>query len=117
MAEDWLARWEQGRTGWHEADGNEGLKAFWPATARGKRVLVPLCGKSPDLRWLAERGCEVTGIELADVAVQDFFAEQALEFQRHSGSVFACYRAVGLPLTIYSGDYFEFAPPGSDVDA
>ena len=39
----------------------------------GRRVLVPLCGATPDLRWLAERGNDVTGVELSrvDVVRQD----------------------------------------------
>ena len=58
MAEDWLDRWEKGRTGWHEVDGNSGLKAHWRASSGS--VLVPLCGKTLDLVWLAKRGHDVT---------------------------------------------------------
>ena len=39
----------------------------------GDNILVPLCGKSLDMLWLAERGFQVTGIEISELAVQDFF--------------------------------------------
>ena len=47
MHEEWYERWQVGRTGWHESGGNRNLKKYWRAT--GKRVLVPLCGKSDDI--------------------------------------------------------------------
>lgn len=37
------------------------------------RVLVPLCGKSPDLRWLYERGNTVVGVEGIEKPVREFF--------------------------------------------
>ena len=74
-AADWHDRWATGRTGWHETDGNAGLRAHWNFDAR--RVLVPLCGKTPDLVWLAKRGHEVVGVELSDIAIREFFAEHS----------------------------------------
>ena len=62
MNENWIERWETGKTGWHEPDGNENLKAHWQWS--GKRVLVPLCGKTPDLLWLESQGNEVVGVEV-----------------------------------------------------
>lgn len=37
------------------------------------RVLVPLCGKSPDLRWLYDRGNTVVGLEGVEKPVREFF--------------------------------------------
>ena len=78
MNEPWLDRWREGRIGWHESGGNAGLRQFWRAT--GRHVLVPLCGKSPDLLWLAQQGNTVSGIELSDIAAENFFEEQSLRF-------------------------------------
>ena len=113
MTEDWLDRWENGRTGWHEASGNAGLQAHWNVGAGS--VLVPLCGKSPDLVWLARRGHDVVGVELAEKAIHEFFAEQALEYSPLQGQTMQAFRAESLPLTLYCGDYFEFA--GGPFDA
>ena len=78
MSEPWVERWQEGRTGWHEPAGNAGLRKHWRGT--GRRVLVPLCGKTSDLRWLADQGNEVIGVELSDLAVKGFFDEQELSY-------------------------------------
>jgi thiopurine S-methyltransferase len=108
VSEDWLARWDQGRTGWHEPAGNEGLKSFWPDTANPGSVLVPLCGKSPDLLWLAERGYDVVGVELSEIAVAGFFEEHDLQFERTPAGPLNRYTATQHSLNLYCGDYFEF---------
>jgi thiopurine S-methyltransferase len=106
MNDDWLERWQVGRIGWHEADGNKSLRAHWGASAR--RVLVPLCGKSQDLLWLARAGNEVVGVELSEIAAQAFFEENNLAYSRVEGEMPAYVAADGL-IAIYCGDYFEFA--------
>ncbi len=105
MSEDWLDRWANGRTGWHESDGNAGLKAHWHSTTGS--VLVPLCGKSQDLVWLAGLGCEVVGVELADVAVRDFFGEQGLGYELDDMEPLRRYTCTDAPITVFCGDYFE----------
>jgi thiopurine S-methyltransferase len=112
MTESWVQRWQDGRTGWHEPDGNSSLKKYWRAA--GRRVLVPLCGKTPDLAWLARLGNEVVGVELAELAVETFFAEQGLSFDVVPGAQTA-YTARELPITIYCGDFFDVS--GLDCDA
>ncbi len=107
MESDWLNRWAEGRIGWHEPAGNAALKAHWPKLASGARVLVPLCGKSLDLLWLADRGLSVTGVEMSAIAIEAFFTEQELEFDRVEGT-FDRYCARDRTITLYCGDFFEF---------
>lgn len=66
----WRARWERGETGWHLPEVHPALKAYKGAW---RRVLVPLCGASLDLDWLAERGVDVVGVELSDLACRRVF--------------------------------------------
>lgn len=108
MQEDWLSRWEEGRTGWHEPAGNAALHAHWPELPVGAAVLVPLCGKSVDLAWLAARNLAVTGVELSRKAIEDFFSEQGLSYAVESCGAFDVYRADARPIAIYRGDFFEF---------
>lgn len=108
MAEDWISRWVEGRTGWHEESGNTALRSFWPAISRRSRVLVPLCGKSPDLLWLAAQGLEVTGVELSDIAVRDFFDEADLPFETHAADGLTWFRNSDAGITLVCGDYFRF---------
>lgn len=106
MTEQWLARWREGHTGWHEAEGNPSLKKFWTAT--GKRVLVPLCGKTQDLIWLERQGNEVIGVELSELAVEAFFAENEIPYSCVEGALSA-FVAKDRSITIYCGDYFQFS--------
>ena len=108
MHEHWLNRWREGRIGWHEADGNVFLRRYWPRLVRGSRVLVPLCGKSIDLLWLAQQGLDVTGVEISDIAARAFFRENDLGFRETTGDGLPNYEAVDLPVRIYCGDYLEF---------
>jgi thiopurine S-methyltransferase len=112
MSNPWLERWQAGHIGWHEPRGNSNLKEYWPASV--KRVLVPLCGKSPYLLWLERAGNEVVGVELSEIAVQAFFEEQGLRFERTEGRL-AEYRAIDEAITVYCGDYFEFGQKAFDA--
>lgn len=112
MHEDWLARWDSGNIGFHRRDVHPALLRHW--LPRGGSVLVPLCGKSLDLRWLAERGHTVIGVELAERAIRDFFAEQRLAFDRREGALPA-FVARDLPITLMCGDYFSFEGPPCDA--
>lgn len=108
MSESWLERWEQGRIGWHEPDGNAKLKTHWPKLAAGSRVLVPFCGKTPDLLWLANGGLEVVGVELSLIAVESFFADHTLDFTAEKNGPLTRYRCTEPAIDIFCGDYFRF---------
>lgn len=112
MSEVWIERWREGRTGWHQPDGSPSLRRHWRGT--GRRVLVPLCGKTPDLLWLAEQGNEVVGVELSEIAVRSFFEEQELAFDVREGELQE-YRALDVSITIFQGDYFRLT--GETFDA
>ncbi len=76
----WAQRWKEGRIGFHEGRTNTFLERhvdrLGPAP---KRVLVPLCGKTEDMAFLASRGHEVVGVEVVEDAVKAFFDEHGLE--------------------------------------
>lgn len=111
MNETWLERWQEGRIGWHEAAGNRSLKRHWHGT--GLRVLVPLCGKSVDMLWLAQQGNEVTGVEISAIAAREFFTDNDLLYTRSADG--ARYQATDLPVTLVCGDYFAFDDAGFDA--
>jgi len=104
VSQAWLERWQEGRIGWHQPKGNDNLKKHWRST--GRRVLVPLCGKSPDIKWLAEQGNEVIGVELSSLAIEAFFAENHIDYVLREGEL-RCYEAQDTAIRIYCGDYFK----------
>lgn len=109
QADFWHKRWERNQIGFHQQQANPFLVQFWPALAldAGARVLVPLCGKSLDLVWLAGQGLRVLGVELSQRAVEDFFAEQQIEPERFEHGAFSCYRSEGIEL--WCGDFFQLS--------
>ena len=108
MLDFWHSCWKSGQTGWHEAGGNAALQKFWPRLV-GARVLVPLCGKSPDLLWLAQQGCDVTGVELSEIAARDFFDDAGLRFETDKADGFSWFRCREANIAIACGNYFEFS--------
>jgi len=75
----WMERWKLGQIGFHRSDVNGMLLRHHAVLGAASRVLVPLCGKSLDLDWLAAQGHEVVGIELSRLAADAFFAEHRLQ--------------------------------------
>ena len=115
MLDFWHSRWEAGRFGWHEADGNASLRKFWPRLEPGSRVLVPLCGKSSDLLWLAEQGCDITGVELSEIAARAFFDETGLPYETGKIDGFHWFRCRQANIAIACGNYFEFSDAPFDA--
>jgi thiopurine S-methyltransferase len=74
----WLERWQKHEIGFHQSKVQPALAKHWPAldVPKGATVLVPLAGKSLDMIWLAEQGYRVVGVELSELAVEEFFAER-----------------------------------------
>ncbi len=79
-AKFWHQRWQENRIGFHQEQTTPLLEAHWPSLdlPTGSQVFVPLCGKTRDIDWLAARGHRVLGVELSEIAVQQFFAEREL---------------------------------------
>ncbi|MEQ7870685.1 thiopurine S-methyltransferase [Chromohalobacter salexigens] len=106
--DEWLSRWEEGRIGFHRSAPHASLQRHWPALGappRGK-VLVPLCGKSLDMRWLAEQGHPVLGLELSSLAIEQFIAEGEGPVSRYTQGDFTCCRQGSIEL--WCGDFFHF---------
>ncbi|WP_166359187.1 thiopurine S-methyltransferase [Pseudomonas akapageensis] len=107
--EFWHKRWEQNQIGFHQEDVNPCLQRYWPGLglASGARVLVPLCGKSLDMVWLAGQGLRVLGVELSSRAVEDFCREQQLQPQINRRGAFTVYQCDGIEL--WCGDIFALS--------
>jgi thiopurine S-methyltransferase len=108
--EFWLERWQRGETGWHRDEINRHLRDFWPRLGLppGQRVLVPLCGKTLDLLWFASRGDRVLGVEISRLAVDAFFADNALRPEVIEGAGWSRHRVDEIEL--WCGDFFALQP-------
>jgi thiopurine S-methyltransferase len=118
MSEDWLARWREGRTAFHEGRPNALLERHVGRLAG--RIFVPLCGKAEDLAFLAAQGHDVIGVDLAEQAVREFFAEHDVAPARSLRGPFTAYEAAPHgahgphgphgSITLLAGDIFAVTP-------
>ena len=82
-----LERWRKGwktrygtTPGFHKFEPNPYLRRFYSqAFGHGgdgeNAILVPLCGKTVDMAWLAEKGHAVVGVEGVETAIAQFSEE------------------------------------------
>lgn len=102
----WHERWQQNQIGFHNKVVNSHLQSFWPIlqTAQNRKVFVPLSGKTKDILWLLEQGCEVVAIELSPLAVKALFAENNLHPEILQTQRFRLHQLD--ELRVYCGDFF-----------
>jgi thiopurine S-methyltransferase len=103
--EFWKSRWNEGKIGFHEGAPNAFLARHALRIVDRRRVLVPLCGKTEDLAFLAAHNHEVIGIELVEDAVRAFFAEHGVTPEITRSGPIATYIAGAI--TILAGDLFR----------
>jgi len=105
--EFWIERWHRGEIGWHSDEINRHLAEHWSRldVAAGGRVLVPLCGKSLDMLWLAGRGHRVLGVEISAIATDAFFSDNGLLPEVSDEPPFRRYRVDEIELLV--GDFFD----------
>ena len=104
--EFWLERWQQNQTGFHRTTYNSNLLKFFPLLNQKApaHIFVPLCGKSLDMLWLRDAGYHVTGVEVSQLAVNAFFAENNIEHQISKNNQFTKYASKNLE--VWLGDFF-----------
>jgi thiopurine S-methyltransferase len=107
MSDQWRKRWQEGRIGFHLQQSHPSLLRHWGSldVAAGTKVLVPLCGMSLDMRWLADSGHPVLGIELAPEAIEQFLAQRSTSVSRYRQAGFDISRQGSVEL--WCGDFFH----------
>lgn len=105
----WLKKWEENQIGFHVDGFNELLLAHLDSfnLQKGSNVFVPLCGKSLDLIYFAKLGHRVIGVELSEKAVNSFFAENKLSFEKKKDGIYNRYSCKEIKIDILQGDFFE----------
>ncbi|SEG23722.1 thiopurine S-methyltransferase [Vibrio hangzhouensis] len=104
----WHDKWAANKIGFHLEDVNPLLIKYWEQLAphREQSVFVPLCGKSEDLVWLAQRHDNVVGVELSQIAVRSFFSEHF--YTPMVTPISGQYELYQFDeLNLYVGDYFS----------
>ena len=102
----WQQRWQSHNIGFNQAKINPLLiQHLTPLhLAPQACVFVPLCGKSIDMLYLLEQGYRVIGVELSEIACQEFFTDNQLAYKTESKDGFSLFSADNIQL--YCGDFF-----------
>ncbi len=103
----WEQRWEENQIGFHLPEVNPYLMTYQPQfkLQEGARVLVPLCGKSLDMIWLAQQGYGVLGVECSTRAIQAFIEEQGLNAEQELSEHYTLHKSGAIHLL--EGDFFQ----------
>ena len=104
----WIKVWNEGKIGFHRSDVHEKLTSniLRLSPKEGQTILVPLCGKSKDMLYLRSQGLNVRGIELSEIAAQEFFQEnQVSPVEVLEEENFKVYSSQGLAISC--GDFFK----------
>ncbi|XP_013388821.1 probable thiopurine S-methyltransferase [Lingula anatina] len=110
----WMSKWEKGQAVWHKTVVHQLLVKNLDLLVAGKKnakVLFPLCGKSLDMKWLADQGHTVVGVEASELAVQSFFTENGIQHTVTDVPAidFKLYQDSDNKIRIYVGDFFKFS--------
>lgn len=103
----WLMKWRSNKIHCHREYVLPDLISYFHCLhlQPGSRILVPLCGKSKDMQWLAEQGYSILGVDLSLVACRNFFAEmnRVPDITRHKNFICLQYNNIEL----LCGDFFK----------
>lgn len=101
-AEFWYDLWNKNTVSFHRSDVHPYVRRYLsPEVLAGKRVLVPLCGKSVDMLYLREHAEHVVGVELVRKGIEAFLHENGIAYTQPTPDR---YEAEGL--TLICGDFF-----------
>lgn len=115
--ETWAQDWETDNPEFHTDEVNAMLTKHHDEVTRGRknlRVLVPLCGKSLDMIWLADQGHSVVGVELIRKGIELFFRDNKLTYNEKSVSLSpenqgTVFKNNGKNITLYECSIFDFS--------
>ncbi len=109
QANFWHDMWASGVVGFHQADMNAFLTTHWQklGLSGSETVLVPLCGKSLDMLWLAKQGHTILGVELSQQALDEFLTENGVTAQPVKHEHYCGYELEGM--TLLCGDFFHLS--------
>ena len=105
----WHRKWAENAIGFHESEANPHLVKHFTALSlpKGRRIFLPLCGKTLDIAWLLCEGYRVVGSELSETAIEQLFAELHVEAEISEAGKLRRYSAENID--IFVGDIFDLS--------
>lgn len=112
---EWEERWEEGRIGFHQLHVHKMLEAHLEKVLAGRtgvRFFFPLCGKALDMKWLADMGHSVVGVEISEKGIKQFFEENNMTYSEEDVPALPgakVYKGVERNISLYQCNLFNFS--------
>ncbi|XP_072304288.1 probable thiopurine S-methyltransferase [Eucyclogobius newberryi] len=112
---DWKELWQRGTTGFHQNTVCRLLEVNIDKVVAGRsgvRFFFPLCGKAVDMKWLADSGHSVVGVEISEKAIREFFEESKMSYSEEpvpSVPGAKVFRNTEKSVSLYQCDIFRFS--------
>ncbi|CAM4630673.1 unnamed protein product [Leuciscus chuanchicus] len=112
---EWEDRWKEGKIGFHRTEVHKLLENNLDKVVCGRkeiRFFFPLCGKSVDMKWLADMGHTVVGVEISQKGIKQFFEEQDLAYNEEAVPAIPeakLFKSADGKISIYQCDLFKFS--------
>ncbi|XP_067677935.1 thiopurine S-methyltransferase-like [Haliotis asinina] len=112
--DDWLKSWDDGTLGsLVDTHPDPCLVEHFNDLTAGRphlRILVPLCGTCLDMKWFADRGHSVVGVDISEVAARLFFDRNQIphtveDLPHVQGKL---YRSTDAAVKFYVINFYDF---------
>ena len=103
----WIEKWNNNEINFHQSQANPFLVQHFAklSLTKGKRIFLPLCGKTLDAAWLLHQDYRVVGSELVEMAIKQLFEELKVKPKITRRRDLKLYSANNLD--IFVGDFFQ----------
>ena len=109
----WQESWDHEgyKTSFHRPDLHPYVAHYLPPERlAGRRVFVPLAGKTVDLAYFRDHAAHATGVELVEKPIHQFFHEQGLPYADDGEGRFQSSRLTFLNRDLFALDRDEVGP-------
>ncbi|KAL4629845.1 thiopurine S-methyltransferase [Arapaima gigas] len=112
---EWENRWQEGKISFHRPHVNKMLKSNIDVFMGGRkevRFLFPLCGKAVDMKWLADMGHSVVGVEVSEKGIKQFFEEHNLTYTEESVPAIPggkLFKSSDGRISLYHCNFYDFS--------
>uniref|UniRef100_A0A3B4ASA5 thiopurine S-methyltransferase n=1 Tax=Periophthalmus magnuspinnatus TaxID=409849 RepID=A0A3B4ASA5_9GOBI len=113
--EEWEERWETNKIGFHQLTVHKMLETHIDKVLAGRtgvKFFFPLCGKAVDMKWVADMGHSVVGVELTEKAIREFFEESKMSYSEESVATVPgakVFRNSEKTVSLYQCDIYKFS--------
>ncbi|XP_026887914.2 probable thiopurine S-methyltransferase [Electrophorus electricus] len=112
---EWEEKWQKGTTGFHQSHVHRMLESNLQkvvAERQQVRFFFPLCGKAVDMKWLADMGHIIVGVEICEKGIKQFFEEQGLQYTEEPVEAIPgtkVFKSSDRRISIYQCDLYKFS--------